>query len=417
MALPALFLAAAVATWTVDAGTQGALVEDHRAPIVAVTIEFPVGAWSSWTRAQGADVAFTHQDDDPDRSLRKRADALAASIELGMGHRSASLSVRCLHDDLDASLALAKDILANTRYDRHELKRARREQAILWRGNETDVAFRMAQAAARDLFARDDPRRLPYEKPAPPGSDIAKLVAARDRLIRLPGRLIGFAGDLTLDDAKRAAHDLLPAPVEAVPEAIAPRLRELSPEASRPKEQNIAMRKLTQVYLALGRDSLPWTDPRRPAFLVADHVLGGHFYSRLYVALRHEAGDSYGAGTSESGDVVVGAYAAHTFTRAENAGGIETKLRAVLSQFRERGITEEERAAAVSYLRGNRAFDRQSAEQILGRFMLERRLGLPPGFVDEQIERASTLSLGEINAFISEFYDPARFTMLRAVPE
>ena len=46
MVVPALLLAAAVATWTVDAGTQGVLVEDHRAPLVAVTIEFPVGTWS-----------------------------------------------------------------------------------------------------------------------------------------------------------------------------------------------------------------------------------------------------------------------------------------------------------------------------------------------------------------------------------
>jgi zinc protease len=417
MAVPALLLAAAVLTWTVEAGTQGALVEDHRAPVVAVTIEFPVGTWSPWARAHHADDAFSYQDDDPDRSLRKRADALAASIDLGMGRRSASLTINCLKGDLDATLVLAKDILSNTRYDAHELKRAGHEQAILWRGNETDVAFRMAQATARVLFAPTDPRRLPYEKPETVSTDIPKLVATRDLMIRLPGRVVGFAGDLTLDEAKRAGEGLLPAPVAAVPEEITPQLKPIATAASRAKEQDIAMRKLTQVYLALGRDSLPWTDPRRPAFLVADHVLGGHFYSRLYVALRHEAGDTYGAGTSDRGDVVPGTYAATTFTRAENAGSIEAKLRAVMTLFYEKGITEEERAGAVSYLRGNRAFDRQSAGQILGRFMTERRLGLAPGFLDDQIERASTLSLDEINAFIRDYYDPAQFSMLRAVPQ
>jgi zinc protease len=417
MALPALLLAAAVATWTVDGGTQGALAEDHRAPVVTVMIEFPVGTWSPWARAHGADVAFTHQDDDPGRSLRKRADSLAASLDLTMGTRSATLAVRCLRDDLDASLTLAKEVLANTRYDEHELKRSRHERAILWRGTETDVSFRLAQGAARGLFARDDPRRLAYEKPQPQGTDVAKLVAVRDQLIRWPGRVIGFAGDLTLDDARRAAGELLPAPTAAAPEAIAPRFRDLNPLPSRTKDRDIGMRRLTQVYLSLGRDSLAWTDPRRPAFLVADHVLAGHFYSRLYVALRHEAGDTYGVGTSDRGDVVVNTYAATTFTRTENAGPIEAKLRAAMTLFRERGITEDERAAAVSYLRGNRAFDRQSCEQILRTWMLERRLGLAPGFLDEQIEKASTLSLDEINAFIREFYDPARFTMLRAVPD
>lgn len=417
MAVPALLLAVTVATFAVDVGTEGALVEDHRAPVVAVTIEFPVGSWSPWARAHHADEAFTYQDQDPDRTLRKRADVLGASIEIGMGDRSATLTVRCGTGELDGALALAKDILANTRYDRHELRRARREQALVWRRNETDVAFRLAQAAARRLFSRDDPRRLPYEKPEPVSTDVARLVETRDRAIRLPGRLVGFAGDLTLEDAKRVASALLPAPAAAVPEELAPRLRELNPPVSRAGAQDIAIRKLTQVYLAFGRDSLPWTDADRPAFLVADHVLGGHFYSRLYVALRHAAGDTYGAWTRDGGDVVQGTYAASTFTRAGNAGPIEAKLREVMTVFREKGITEAERAAAISHLRGHRAFDRQSAGQVLDRWMMERRLGLAPGFLDALVERASGLSLDEINAFIREFYDPARFSMLRAVPQ
>ncbi len=417
MVVPALFLAAKVLTWTVDAGTQGALVEDHRAPLVAVTIEFPVGTWSPWARAHDAADAFTFQDDDPQRALRKRADALAATIDLGMGRRAATLSIRCLKSDLDATIALAKDVLANTRYDEHELKRAHRERKILWRGNETDVGFRTDQAAARLFFTPDDPRRIPFEKPDPVEADVAKLVATRDLMIRLPGRIIGFAGDLTLDEAKRAAEGLLPAAEAAVPDGIAPRLLALTPAGSRPRESDIAMRKLTQVYLEYDRDSLPFDDPRRPAFLVADHVLGGHFHSRLYVALRHDAGDTYGAGTSEAGDVAPNVYAASTFTRADNAGPIEAKLRGVMDVFHELGITEDERAGAISYLRGNRVFDRQSAGQILRRFLMERRLSLPAGFFDEQIERASTLSLEEINAFIRGFYDPSQFSMIRAVPK
>jgi predicted Zn-dependent peptidase len=376
-------------------------------------IEFPVGTWSPWVRAHSVDVAFTRQDDDPDRSLRKRADALAASIELTMGTRSATLAVHCLREDLPASLALAKEVLANTRYDEHELKRARREQAILWRGNETDVSFRMAQAEARGLFSRDDPRRLPYEKPQPPGTDIAKLVAVRDQLIRLPGRLIGFAGDLTLDDAQRSAHELLTATSAAAGDSIAPRLYELNPQASRAKDQDIAMRKLTQVYLRLGRDSLPWTDPRRPAFLVADHVLGGHFYSRLYVALRHGEGDTYATGTIREGEPAAGAYAAWTYSRNANAAATEAKLRDVLSVLHERGITEEERADAVGYFQGRRAFNVQSPGQVLDRILWERSRGLAAGYRDALIERAAALPLDEVNEFVRRYYDPARFTMIR----
>jgi len=417
MAVPALLLAAAAATWAVDPGTSGVLVEDHRAPVVTVTVEFPVGTWSPWAREHHAEDAFVFQDDDPDRTLRKRADALAAEIGLAMGDRSASLTLRCLRPDLDATLALAKDILANTRYDRRDLKRARRERQILWRGNDTDVGFRMAQASARLLFAPGDPRRLPYEKLAQVSTDVDALRSTRNVIVRLPGRIVGFAGDLTLGEARSAASGLLPAAAASVPAGLAPKLSPITPADKRARNKDVAMRSLTQVYFAFGRDSLPWGDPRRPAFLIADHVLGGHFYSRLYVALRHDAGDTYGAGTREDGDVVPDAYAATTFSRADNAGSIEAKLRAALIAFREKGISEEERAGAISYLRGNRAFDRQSAGQILRRFLTERRYGLAPGYLDELIERAASIPLDEINAFIRDYYDPAQFSMLRAVPK
>jgi zinc protease len=393
------------------------LVEDHRAPLVSVTIEFPVGTWSPWARKHDAADAFAFQDDDPGRTLRKRADALAATIDLAMGGRSARLTMRCLKADLTESLALVKDVFANTSYDVHELKRARRERKISWHANETDVGFRTDQAAARLFFAPDDPRRLLYEQLDPMVTDPVELVATRDVVIRLPGRIIGFAGDVSEVEAKRAAEGLLPASIPTVPDGLAPRLLEISPEGSRPGNVDVAMRRLTQVYLEYDRVSLPWNDPRRPAYLVADHVLGGHFYSRLYVALRHEAGDTYGAGTSETGDVIPGVYSVSTFTRADNASAIEAKLRSVMTLFHENGITEDERAAAVSYLRGNSVFGRQSAWQILRRYLVERRLSLPPGTLDEHLQQAAALSLDEINAFIRDYYAPAQFSMVRAVPK
>jgi predicted Zn-dependent peptidase len=308
-------------------------------------------------------------------------------------------------------------VLANTRYDAHELKRAGRESGIRWRGNRTDVSFRMGQAMARRLYSRDDPRRVPYEKNESVSSDVSALVATRDLLIRLPGRVIGFAGDLTEDEARHASEGLLPLPDASVPGDLSPRLEAIAAPPPKAETEDVGVPKLTQVYLAYFRDSVTWTDARRPAFLVADHVLGGHFYSRLYVALRHEAGDTYGVGTRDRGDIVPGAYFASTFTRTDNAATIEAKLRTVFDVFHERGITEEERAGAIAYLRGSRALDRQSAAQILGRYMTERRMGLAPGFLDEQIERAALLSLDDINAMIRDFYDPARFVMLRVVPD
>lgn len=427
MALPAVLLIGSLAlapepppvprTWAVDAGTTGVLVEDHRAPLVAIRVEFPAGTWSPWTRSHHAEEAFTFQDGDPERALKRRADALGIDLRLSMGERAATLSTTCLARDLDGVVGLIRDVLANSRYDEHDLKRSSRERALRWKSTETDVGFRLGQEAARTLYADPaDPRRRAWEKPEALETRSSRLAPARDLLIRLPGRTVGFAGDLTPDEARRWAAGLLPDAAATAPQDLPFRLGPLTPPASRESSRAVPMRKLTQVYFSYLRDSLPWSDPSRPAFVVANHVLGGHFFSRLYVALRHEGGETYGASTRETGDVVPESYAATTFTRAENAPRTEEKLRATLMTFHEKGITEEERRDAVGALQGERAFARQAPGQILARFLLERRLGLPPGTLDAIPVRAAALSLDEVNAFIRAFYAPEGFVMRTAVP-
>ena len=415
MALPAVLLSAAALSWSVDPSTEAVLFEDHRAPVVTLVIELPAGSWSPWVLRSGAATGFTFQDDDPARELKRRADALGVSIELDVEPRAAVARVTALRADIEPAVALLREVLANRDYDPRELARSRRETKILWRQNDTDVGFQLSRAAVRELFAEGDPRRRAWEEPPPLETDREKLARSRDVLLRLPGRLAGFAGDLTRDDAERWLSGLLP-PAGEPPPDLTPRLLPLRPGAARARERNIPIRKLTQVYLAYVRDSLPWGDERRPAFLVADHVLGGHFYSRLVVALRHEGGETYGAGTREDGDVAPGTYRVSTFTRAANASRIEGKLLETVRAFREGGITEEERATAVSALAGARAFARQSPAQLLARYRLERRTGLPPGTLDATVDRAAALTLDEINTFIREFYDPAVFSMLRVVP-
>ena len=403
-------------TWKVGAGTEGALVEDHRAPLVTLAIEFPAGTWSAWSREHAGATAFEMMGTDPERTLDKRADALAVDVTLSMGSRGARLDATCLKRDLEATVALVKDVLANTRYDPRELKRRKHERMVLRQAEKTDVEASLRKATVAAFYAKDDPRRRTVEDPEDVETSIPKLVATRDAIVRMPGRIVAFAGDITADDAERLAAGMLPPADTVAPAGVATVLRPIVEAAARPRIKDVHVRRLTQVYLALARDSVPWNDPRRPEALIADYVLGGHFYARLYVALRHEGGDTYGASTRDGGDVVPGLYTARTFTRTANAEAIEAKLRETLRVFRDRGITEAERADAAGALTGRRAFQRQSPDQILSRYLTEWRRGLAPGYLDELADRAAAVPLDQVNAFIRDWYDPAQFSMFRAVP-
>jgi predicted Zn-dependent peptidase len=405
-----------VERWALDRGTDVVLVRDHRVPVVRVTIELPVGLWSPWAWTNHAGEAFDIQVHDRGGSLRERADELSVDLSIGMGDHAAKIEAECLREDLPAVLDLVRDVIENRDFDVDKLKRWNRNDRLEWDGAQKQPAFRLAQAAARLLYAEDDPRRRDYEKPRPRITDVRSLVAARDVVMRVPGRVIGFAGDLARADAERLAAGLLPEASDVPPPGIEPVLLPMTSPEDLPSEHRETMARIEQAFFAYGRHSLTYDSPQYPAFLVADHVVGGHFFSRMYAALRHEDGQTYGATTIGQGGVHAEGYALLTFTRADNAAVTEDKLREIVRVLHESGVTEDERAAAIDHLRGRRAFDRQAPTQILERHLWERRHGLPDGFLDDLVERAARVPLEDINAFVRDFYDPAHFHLLTLAP-
>jgi predicted Zn-dependent peptidase len=232
----------------------------------------------------------------------------------------------------------------------------------------------------------------------------------------LPGRVIAFAGDVTRAEAETLAKGLLPADLSAAPPELAPHYAPLTPAERRPRAQDLALPRLTQIYFGCVRESLRLKDDDYPALAIADHVLGGHFYSRLKVSLRHESGDTYGAGTSDGADVEPGRYELSTFTRLEKEQDTETRLREVLAKLHADGITDDERQAAIGFYRGRRAFAKRSPDDSLWWWMSEWDQSLPEGFYDALPERMAGVTLTRINEVIRQFYDPTLFTMVKVRP-
>ena len=400
--------------WTLDDGTGVVLVSDHRVELVQIRLTFPAGNFSAWFHNSGGSEAFRLQMDDPGLVLRGRADALAATIDLRVRDRYSQLTATCLKRDVEEVVALIRDVLFNTEYDTKELKRQKKGRVIGWKGSMKDPNFRLMQAGVEVALADQDPRRWEFAEPPTLVTDVDKLLATRDMLVRFPGRSIGFAGDLTREEAEALAIGMLPTPGEA-PADLEPILLPLKTDV--PSEHSAEMKNLTQVYIAYGGPCPAWTDPRYPAFKVANYVLGGHFFSRLYVALRHDDGDTYGARSRAYPEMENGIVALTTFTRADNAGDIEGKLKDVLATFHAEGISEEERSEAVAALKGQLLFDQQAPGQVLGDRIWEEFVGLPEGFDEGVISAAESLTLEEVNAAIAELFDPAGFTMVRLQSE
>ncbi|MSQ04352.1 MAG: insulinase family protein [Myxococcales bacterium] len=402
----------AVQRWTQTDGTQVLLVEDHRIPEVQLRVEVPVGEHSDWFVKAHAEEAWTFQNLDPENVLRGRTNALAADVGFYSGATTSGVTVVVLKQDLEAAVVLLGDIFLNRSYNADELKRAGQGESIGWKAGLKVPGERMSQAIGRLLYADADPRRRATEKPTEIERNSERLAATRDEMLRLPGRRIGVAGDISRAEAEAVAARLLPAPTSTTPDGFALAYLALN---TRPTTAVETLPKLTQVYFSLVRDGIVLSDPDYPAFRIANHVLGGHFFSRLMVALRHEGGETYGAGTRGGAWTQPGPYSLTVFTRVENRSSTETKLREVLATFRG-GITETERAEAVGFLEGSQVFNEQAPASVLGAAMADLSRGLPVGFDRASMETAARLPLDEINTFIKRFYDPGVFTLVTVEP-
>ena len=399
--------------WEVDDATTAVLVEDHRAPLVELRIQIPAGIWTPWLIENHGEEAWTHQYYDPDGALRTRADALAADVSFSVRQQRSLLSVSCLKRDLPATIELVGDIFANDAIDTEELKRTQKGQGIGWKSSLKDPQFRSRQASHRLLFAEGDPRRIAYEEPAEVETDSAVLIATRDAMLRLPGRVLGFGGDLTREEVDALVGGILPA-AEAAPEELTPVFLPLNELPTAAVE---SMENLTQTYFVWFRAGPDWDAEDYAAWRVADHVLGGHFFSRLYVALRHEGGETYGAHTVGEGAEQPEAYGIGTFTRVENTDATEEKLRATLATFHEGGITEDELSGSIGYFLGSRLMDRQSPGQVLSEVMWEMGNDRPEGWEDQLNDATEALSVEAVNAAITTHFNPDDFSMLKVTVE
>lgn len=400
-------------TWAVDAATTAVLVEDHRAPLVELRIQVPAGNWTPWLIENHGIEAWQHQYYDTDGELRARADSLAAAIYFDVREQRSMMMVSCLKRDLPAVLELVGDIFTNTDYDTEELKRTEQGYGIGWDGSLKDPTFRTNQAMYQMLFAEGDPRRIPYEEPGSVETNSDELVAVRDAMLRLPGRVIGFGGDLTREEVEAMVGGILPE-AEAAPEGMEPVFLPLN---ALPESAVESMDNLTQTYFAWFKAGPDWDAADYAAWRVANHVLGGHFFSRLYVALRHDSGETYGAKTNGRGNAMERVYSIRTFTRLENTESTEEKLRATLATFHSEGISAEELDGAIGYMLGSRLRDKQSPGQMLNQTLWEMGNDRTIGWRDDLNEATAVLTVEDVNAAITEHFAPESFTMLRVTEE
>jgi zinc protease len=365
------FAATAASAVTIEkivspSGIHAWLVRDPAVPLVSLNYSFHGGssqdsAEKSGTANLAGDLLDEGAGDLDGQTFHERLENHAIELSFRAGRDEFHGSLRSLSEHREEAFDLLRLALTAPRFEAEAVERVRRQEiAGLQREttNPNSIASRnwWQTAFPGHPYGRETRGTL-QSVPTITADDLRDYVRrdfARNELT------VSIVGDV---DAKTGG--------ELIDRAFAklPAKNDLKPVAD-VKPAGLGRRivinlDVPQAVVTFGGQGLARNDPDFMAGYIVNHILGGgSFSSRLYREVREKRGLAYGVSESlvwfKRAAVVMGG----TATRADRTGDALAIIEAETKRMAESGPTEEELAAAKSYLKGAYALSLDTSAKI-----------------------------------------------------
>ncbi|MEO6953540.1 MAG: pitrilysin family protein [Polyangia bacterium] len=390
--------------------TEVLVEENHDLPIVRLTAALRTGGADDVPELDGL-ASFATELMARGAAGRSRMaidealDALGAQLTIHTHHDGAQIEITALRDRLDESMALLCDLLLRPDFPVDEADKLRREQlAHLDELREEDSLVAGRFLSSRLFGEHPYGRTLTGTEATLPRLTAEAGRAWHDRAVRAPGVLFAFAGDLDTDAARRLvatyAADLRESDASYSTPYAAPTVRTGTRITLVDKPER------TQSQILLGHVAPDWRDPGFDGLLVATHVLGGTFTSRLMDEVRAKRGLSYGAGARLGQGRGAKAFVINVFPSLEQTAETLALVRQLYNDFCKRGITRDELEFARANLRESFAFNLATPEDRLDVRLTSELAGFPPDHLARFPERVAAVSLEVINEALQRLMRP-----------
>lgn len=393
-------------------GLRVVVIEDHRFPLITVTLALRAG--NSRLTPDQAGLADAEADllteGTPTRSslaIAQAADALGGSLGASAGPDFLTIGANALSSHAAELFNLLADVVLHPNFPEHEvaLEKANMEQGLI--ASRADANFLASVQFNKLLFGPN-----PYAITAPTEASIAAI--NREALLRfhstyfLPNNQteVVVAGDI----AAARAHNLVqqffgdwklgqPLP-PASPPVPAPRTRRIY-LVDRPGS--------AQSTILLGNLGLTRTAADYFPFVVENEVLGGSFHSRLVADLREKRGYTYGIYSSNQPMRDLGAWSVSTQVRTAVTADALKAIFAQLDGLLAAPVSDQELLQAKNYLAGNFVLGLQTQAEVAEQFLTTGLYGLPP-------DRLATW-VGDVNAVTAEQAQAAAQDVIHAAQQ
>jgi predicted Zn-dependent peptidase len=378
---------------TLTNGVHLILVENHRLPVLSVSLSFAGGNRYDPAGKEGTAVAVA-------LLLTKGAgtrdaDAVAAAIEGVGGALGASagpdfltVDANALSGDAALVFELLGDAVIRPSFADKEVELGRTQALSALQLEQSQPDAIAARFLGKGLYGDH-----PYGRHPDPASVKAitrdDLVAFQKSRLRPGGALLVLAGDITLAKAKQLAEGAFKGWTGTNVAAAAP-----AAPPTRSSTEILLVHRPGSVQSNILVGNLTWapTDPRAYAANLANKVLGGGGDSRLFMILREQKGWTYGAYSRLTRYRGVGFFEASAEVRTDVTDSSLVELLAQVRRIRAEPVPHKEFDDSKSALVGRFPLQVETAEQVAGQVSTARLLGLPNDYVQTYRQKLAAVT-------------------------
>ncbi|WP_437817445.1 insulinase family protein [Sorangium sp. So ce1078] len=397
-------------------GPNGAkvwLLERHTLPIVSVSVAVASGSADDPKGAAGlAHITADMLDEGAGQrsavELSSAINDLGATVSVGARADGSVATLSVLKKNFGKAFSLLADVVARPRFEAKEWKRV----SELWqndlrkRGDDPTRVSALVSTAA--LYGPGTPYGHPVEGLLADARSIGlPAVKAFYKAAWRPDRaVITVVGDITRDEVMQAiSRDLgtwsaKGAPAGAAPAAKgAPAAPAVAPAWKPPRLVLVDRPGAPQSVIAVVREGVAASDPRRPLLQLINTALGGSFTSRLNQNLREDHGWSYGAASAFSETKQQGAFVARASVVTEATGPALKEMLAELAKMADSGLTRDELAKVQAHDRADLVSAYETVNRTALRLGTLARLQLPETFdgaASQARQQATLAGLAEL---------------------
>jgi zinc protease len=403
-------------TFTLPNGMKVYLLENHELPLVSGFALVRTGNLFDPPGKHGlADITggLIRSGGTKDKTgdqLDVELEDVAASVESGIGETSGSVSFNCLKENTAEVLGVFHDVLTQPgfRQDKLELAKTQWRSAIARRND--DASGIAAREFANIVYGKNTPYGWDVNYSDIDAIDRSDVQAFYSRYFFPANVMLAVYGDFSTAEMKAQLEKLFADwtvkqdPVPPFPKVTAKPM----PGIFLAAKDDVA-----QTFFQMGLLGGELRDKDFPALSVASDILGGGFFSRLFLEVRTRLGYAYSIGASWNADYDhPGLFRISGSTQSKDTVATLAAVEAEVQKMRTSEVTQQELDEAKGAVLNSFVFAFDRPSKTLNRMLTYEYFGYPRDFIFEYQKAVANVTRADVLRVARQYFTAERFTIV-----